>query len=145
MAWGLAPLIKKRQRIDEGFAAAGLQQPLEWTDTVTAGGWVIRYEVDVNYRDDPDLAKMNDLNPGRGGDEGTYSTRTSSNSIQSSKRMSQSQRSSSGVGPERRQASERAAVRSGSRTARMVLWIPAQNVVITGGTTAGRWYVSRRL
>ena len=58
----LAALIKNRQRIDQDFAAAGLQRPLEWTDTVTAGRWVIRYEVDVNYRDKPDLAKMDELN-----------------------------------------------------------------------------------
>lgn len=55
-------MIKNRQRIDQDFAAAGLQRPLEWTDTVTAGRWVIRYEVDVNYRDEPDLAKMDELN-----------------------------------------------------------------------------------
>ncbi len=58
----LAALIKRRQEIDRDFAAAGLSHPLEWTDAVTAGRWVIRYQVDVNYRDEPDLAKMHELN-----------------------------------------------------------------------------------
>ena len=58
----LAALIEDRQRIDQALAAAGLQQPLEWTDTVTAGRWVIRYEVDVNYQNEPDLARMDELN-----------------------------------------------------------------------------------
>jgi len=58
----LAALIKSRDEIDRDFAAAGLPQPLEWTDEVTAGRWVIRYQVDVNYQDEPDLAKMRELN-----------------------------------------------------------------------------------
>ena len=58
----LAALIKNRQRIDQDFAAAGLRQPLVWTDTATAGRWVIGYKVDVNYQDEPDLAKMDELN-----------------------------------------------------------------------------------
>ena len=55
-------MIKNRQRIDQDFAATGLQQPLEWTDKVTAGRWVIRYEVDVNHQDEPHFAKMDELN-----------------------------------------------------------------------------------
>ena len=58
----LAALIENRQRIDQDFAAAGLQQPLQWTDAVTADRWMIRYEVDVNYRDEPDLTKIDELN-----------------------------------------------------------------------------------
>ena len=58
----LAVLLKSRQKIDEAFAACGLARPLEWTEEVTAGRWVIRYGVDVNYRDKPDEAKMLELN-----------------------------------------------------------------------------------
>ena len=58
----LAVLLKDRQKIDQDFAATGLPKPLEWTDAVTAGRWVIRYKVDVNYQDEPDLAKMDELN-----------------------------------------------------------------------------------
>ena len=58
----LAALFKNRQKIDQGFAAADLNRPLEWDDAVTAGRWVIRYEVDVNYQDEPDLTKMDELN-----------------------------------------------------------------------------------
>ena len=58
----LAVLLKDRQKIDQDFAATGLPEPLEWTDAVTAGRWVIRYAVDVNYRDESDLAKMDELN-----------------------------------------------------------------------------------
>ena len=58
----LAVLSKDRQRIDEAFAAGDLRQPLEWTEQVTAGRWVIRYRVDVNYRDEPDRTKMLELN-----------------------------------------------------------------------------------
>ena len=58
----LPALLKDRQKIDHDFAAAGLSEPLEWTDAATAGRWVIRYEVDVNYQDEPDLAKMDELN-----------------------------------------------------------------------------------
>ncbi len=58
----LAALLTDRQKIDQDFAAAGLPQPLEWTDTVTAGRWVIGYKVDVNYQDEPDLTKMDELN-----------------------------------------------------------------------------------
>ncbi len=32
------------------------------TRVVTAGRWVIRYQVDVNYQDEPDPAKMLELN-----------------------------------------------------------------------------------
>ncbi len=56
-------MTKNRQKIDKDFAAVGLPQPLVWTDAVTAGRWVIRYEVDVNYQDgEPDLARMRELN-----------------------------------------------------------------------------------
>ena len=58
----LAALLENREKIDEDFAAAGLSQALEWTDAVTAGRWVIRYEVDVSYQDEPDPAKMLELN-----------------------------------------------------------------------------------
>ena len=58
----LAALLTDRQKIDQDFAAAGLPKPLEWKDTVTAGRWVIRYEVDVHYQDEPDLTKMDELN-----------------------------------------------------------------------------------
>ena len=58
----LAALTENRQEIDNDFAAAGLPQPLEWTDRVTAGRWMIRYKVDVNYGDKPDRAKMLELN-----------------------------------------------------------------------------------
>ena len=58
----LAVLLQNRQRIDEAFAAADLPQPLEWTEEVTAGRWVIRYRVDVNYQDEPDRTKMLELN-----------------------------------------------------------------------------------
>jgi len=58
----LAALLKNREKIDQGFSAADLNQPLEWDDAVTAGRWVIRYEVDINYQDEPDLTKMDELN-----------------------------------------------------------------------------------
>ena len=58
----LAAWTENRQKIDEDFASARLPKPLEWADTVTAGRWVIRYEVDVNYREEPDPAKMLELN-----------------------------------------------------------------------------------
>ena len=58
----LAVLLEKRQSIDEAFAAAKLPKPLEWTEEVTAGRWVIRYPVDVNYQDEPDRTKMRELN-----------------------------------------------------------------------------------
>ncbi len=58
----LAVLLEDRQRIDEAFAARDLPQPLEWTKKVTAGRWVIRYRVDVNYKDKPDRTKMLELN-----------------------------------------------------------------------------------
>ena len=58
----LAVLLKNRQRIDKAFAAADLPKPLEWTEEVTAGRWVIRYPVDVNYQDEPDKTKMRELN-----------------------------------------------------------------------------------
>ena len=58
----LAALIEKRQQIDKDFAAADLPRPLVWADTVNAGRWMIRYEVDVNYQDEPDLTKMLELN-----------------------------------------------------------------------------------
>ena len=58
----LAVLLENRQRIDEAFAAGDLSQPLEWTEKVTAGRWVIRYRVDVNYQDEPDRTKMLELN-----------------------------------------------------------------------------------
>ena len=57
----LAVLLKNRQRIDEAFAKAHLPQRLEWADEVTAGRWVIRYRVDVNYQE-PDRTKMLELN-----------------------------------------------------------------------------------
>ena len=57
----LAVLIENRQRIDEAFAKAKLPQQLEWTEEVTAGRWVIRYRVDVNYQE-PDRTKMLELN-----------------------------------------------------------------------------------
>ena len=55
-------LIENRQTIDEAFAAAELPQPLEWAEDVTAGRWVIRYRVDINYKDEPDKTKMLELN-----------------------------------------------------------------------------------
>ena len=58
----LAALTENRQKIDEDFKAAGLPQRLKWTDTVNAGRWMIRYEVDVNYRGEPDRAMMLELN-----------------------------------------------------------------------------------
>ena len=58
----LAVLLENRQEIDEAFAACGLARPLEWTEGVTAGRWVIRYGVDVNYRDRPDETRMLELN-----------------------------------------------------------------------------------
>ena len=58
----LAVLLENRQEIDEAFAACGLARPLEWTEEVTAGRWVIRYGVDVNYGDKPDETKMLELN-----------------------------------------------------------------------------------
>ena len=58
----LAVLLENRQKIDEAFAAAKLPQPLEWAEEVTAGRWVIRYPVDINYRDEPDRTKMLELN-----------------------------------------------------------------------------------
>ena len=57
----LAVLLENRQRINEAFAKADLPKRLEWTEEVTAGRWVIRYRVDVNYRD-PDRNKMLELN-----------------------------------------------------------------------------------
>ena len=57
----LAVLVEDRQRIDEAFAKAKLPQRLEWNEEVTAGRWVIRYRVDVNYRE-PDRTKMLELN-----------------------------------------------------------------------------------
>ncbi len=58
----LAVLLENRQRIDEAFAAGDLPQTLEWSEKVTAGRWVIRYRVDVNYKDEPDRTKMLELN-----------------------------------------------------------------------------------
>ncbi len=58
----LAVLLENRQKIDEAFAAAKLPQPLEWAEEVTAGRWVIRYRVDINYQDEPDRTKMLELN-----------------------------------------------------------------------------------
>ena len=58
----LAVLIKNRQQIDQDFNAAGLPQPLQWIDAVNAGRWMIRYEVDVNYQDEPESAKLRELN-----------------------------------------------------------------------------------
>ena len=59
----LAALSRDRQSIDRDFSGAGLRQPPAWSDAVTAGRWVIRHEVDVNYQDDePDLAKLDELN-----------------------------------------------------------------------------------
>ena len=58
----LAVLLENRQRIDEAFAVADVPQPLEWTEEVTAGRWVIRYRVDLNYQDEPDRTKMLELN-----------------------------------------------------------------------------------
>ena len=55
-------LTAKRREIDKDFAAAGLPRPLEWADGVSAGRWTIRYEVDANYRDEPDRSKMLELN-----------------------------------------------------------------------------------
>ena len=52
---------ENRQRIDEAFAKAKLPQQLEWTEEVTAGRWVIRYRVDVNYQA-PDRTKVLELN-----------------------------------------------------------------------------------
>ena len=51
---------ENRQRIDEAFAKAKLPQRLEWTEEVTAGRWVIRYRVGVNYQA-PDRTKMLEL------------------------------------------------------------------------------------
>lgn len=65
----LAALIENRLKIDQDFAAASLQQPLEWTGTVTAGRWVIRYEVDVNLPGRTRLVQDGRTQPGRGGDE----------------------------------------------------------------------------
>ena len=58
----LAVLLENRQRIDEAFAATDLLRPLDWPEAVTAGRWVIRYRVDVNYQDEPDRTKMLELN-----------------------------------------------------------------------------------
>ena len=58
----LAALTENRQEIDNDFAAVGLPKPLEWSDRVTAGRWMIRYEVDVNYQDEPDRTNMLELN-----------------------------------------------------------------------------------
>ncbi|MCY4509126.1 MAG: hypothetical protein OXG35_19525 [Acidobacteria bacterium] len=58
----LGALLENRQKIDRDFAAAALPRALEWTEEVTAGRWVIRYQVDVNYQDEPDSAKMLELN-----------------------------------------------------------------------------------
>ena len=58
----LAVLIENRQTIDESFAAAELPRPLEWAEDVTAGRWMIRYRVDINYEDEPDKTKMLELN-----------------------------------------------------------------------------------
>ncbi len=58
----LAALIENRQNIDADFRAAGLPRALEWTEEVIAGRWVIRYEVDLNYQDEPDPAGMRELN-----------------------------------------------------------------------------------
>lgn len=58
----LAMLLENRERIDAAFAESDLPRRLEWSAEVTAGRWVIRYGVDVNYRDKPDVAKMLELN-----------------------------------------------------------------------------------
>ena len=59
---GLSPYwLESRERIDEAFGKAGLPKQLEWSEEVTAGRWVIRYLVDLNYHD-PDKAKMLELN-----------------------------------------------------------------------------------
>jgi len=57
----LAALLADRQAIDKAFAAGKLPQPLEWAEEVNAGRWVIRYPVDLNYRE-PDRTKMRELN-----------------------------------------------------------------------------------
>ena len=58
----LAALLENRQKIEQDFAEAGLPRGLEWTEEVTDGRWAIRYQVDVNYQDEPDLARMLELN-----------------------------------------------------------------------------------
>ena len=65
----LAVLLENRQKIDEAFAAADLPQQLEWSKEVTAGRWVIRYAVGVNYQG---RARQNEdarTQPGFGPDE----------------------------------------------------------------------------
>ena len=58
----LAALLQNRRTIDEAFAAADLPQPLEWTEQVTAGRWVIRYGVNAGYQGEPDRTRMLELN-----------------------------------------------------------------------------------
>lgn len=58
----LAALLENRREIDRDFAEADLPRALEWTEEVIAGRWAIRYLVDVNYQDEPDSAKMRELN-----------------------------------------------------------------------------------
>ena len=65
----LAALLEDRRKIDDAFAAADLPRPLEWTEQVTAGRWVIRYRVDLNYQDEPDRTGMLELNLALGRDE----------------------------------------------------------------------------
>ncbi len=58
----LAVLLENRQTIDAAFAESDLPERLEWLEEVRAGRWVIRYGVDVNYRNEPDRTKMLELN-----------------------------------------------------------------------------------
>ena len=58
----LAVLLENRRQIDEAFGAADVPQALEWTEQATAGRWVVRYTVGVNYLDEPDVTRMRELN-----------------------------------------------------------------------------------
>ena len=57
----LPALIENRREIDRDFVATGLRQ-LEWPGAATAGRWFIRYEVGVNYQQEPDPERMRELN-----------------------------------------------------------------------------------
>ena len=63
----LAVLLENRQRIDEAFAAADLPQPLEWTEEVTAGRWVIplpgRRQLPGRARQDQDARTQPSFGP----------------------------------------------------------------------------------
>ena len=58
----LDELAAKRTEIDRAFADAGLPKKLYWTEQVTSGRWWIRYTVAAGYKEEPDLAKLRELN-----------------------------------------------------------------------------------